>query len=324
MARGRVRAGPSGPPIDGTAIGQLLRWDGLQWVPFGQGTDVGDILQWNGSQYVPAGGAGVAVGQTLVWNGTQWVPGSASPTGITQKIFEWDGSTTDQFEGTFAAIRVFTSATLAVIADATLPKGAKLRLSSVGGGGGELVWLSNVPLVFTGTEKNIRIRVEVVGCTNEFAGIAFLCQRDGSNNFYGFTDVNGSVGAGWRGRWDAGTSVISGSTQRGMHPAGVGTNNILTIYDWHLRADKQDGSPPTFFLAAQSGNASNAAQIGRKAWSLEEALTIVPTWAAMPAGWNPLNDLNLWGLAIQANSGDTVFDIHAIEIWTDGFTNVSV
>ena len=60
---------------DGTDVGQLLAWDGTDWVPAAVGTAVGQLLAWNGTDWVPATAPSEA-GQMLEWNGTNWIPSS--------------------------------------------------------------------------------------------------------------------------------------------------------------------------------------------------------------------------------------------------------
>lgn len=305
MARSRVKAPPSGPPIDGSTIGELLQWDGQQWVPVAGGASASDILTWNGSA---------------------WAPGAPAAVPADLKLWEWNGVDVSQFEGSAGAQRLYDASTLTVVADTTLPKGRKLRLTAAGGaGGGEVSWLANQALAFTGNERNYRMRIEVVGLTEEYAGPLFLAQKDGSGDLYGFSDVSGTAtAAGWRNRWDAGTNVDSGATQRGMHASAAGpvTLGVITLYDFHVRGSKADGAAPDFFVTGNSQTDNNAATAGRKAWALADALT--SGWSAFPAAWNSLNDLNRFGLSIKANTGFPVYDIHALEIWTDGFTSVGL
>lgn len=83
-----LRQGPSGPPINGANPGDVLIWDGTQWLPGASsglppGTDLGQLLQWDGAAWILIDGS-ANLGDVLVWDGAEWVP--AALTGETA----WD------------------------------------------------------------------------------------------------------------------------------------------------------------------------------------------------------------------------------------------
>lgn len=98
--------GLSGVDVAGAVSGEVLLYDGVDWVPGGavgtlsglsdtavSGATSGQVLAWNESDWVPVTAAagtlsgltdtavsGATSGQVLKWNGTSWVPGaSATP-----------------------------------------------------------------------------------------------------------------------------------------------------------------------------------------------------------------------------------------------------
>ena len=77
---------PSSDLPNGTDFGQILEWNGGDWIavdfPIPDGTAEGDYLEWNGSNWIARPHTdvlpdGTAPGQLLEWTGDQWVPTNA-------------------------------------------------------------------------------------------------------------------------------------------------------------------------------------------------------------------------------------------------------
>lgn len=69
-----------------TAVGQLLQWDGSQWVPVAGNATKGQLLQWDGAKWVATAGA-AAIGEYLRWNGSYWVPQTPWPDAYRARVY---------------------------------------------------------------------------------------------------------------------------------------------------------------------------------------------------------------------------------------------
>lgn len=97
----------------GNANGQILRWNGSDWVlttlppetdptvpthvkQIPQGSTNGQILRWNGTQWTAADGsqlpAGTQAGQILQWNGTTWIAANIGNLLSSSSLFVWPQS----------------------------------------------------------------------------------------------------------------------------------------------------------------------------------------------------------------------------------------
>nr|BDD47502.1 hypothetical protein 75 [Pelagibacteraceae bacterium] len=73
---------PGDPLPIGTEEGQVLTWNGTEWVALTPadelppGTKVGQLLTWNGTEWIAADDRlpdGTDSGELLSWNGTNWI-----------------------------------------------------------------------------------------------------------------------------------------------------------------------------------------------------------------------------------------------------------
>jgi hypothetical protein len=100
--------------MDGTAVGQTMKWDGTEWAPASDegltseddgvvGNEILDVVANKGLARTGAGTVtnpykvqmmdGTAVGQTMKWNGSAWAP--AADAGLTTEV---DGSVTNELQ----------------------------------------------------------------------------------------------------------------------------------------------------------------------------------------------------------------------------------
>lgn len=311
MARQRIRSGPSGPPIDGTQLGQIVQWDGTQWVPGSNGSAVGQLLQWNGSLWIPVGTT-PSNGEVPVWNSgtSQWEPGSLAPpaTPEAQLLFEWNGLDTTQFNTTPVFASAGTTPSISVVGDLNAPTQNKLRLgSSTGTGEGIVVWAANDALVLPSGRRRLRFQIHLIGLDTQYGGISFM--GDTTGNYHGLQWFFGA--SAWASRVDDGVANISGSTTGGNLASTTAGDERWIEMDVLMDKDIGVGGRP-YGLA--SGFTRGNQLIGGARWTLEDQ--IAAGWGAFGASWATLECLE-WGVAIQANAAQayaTAYDIGMLRV----------